>query len=218
MKKNQTIIISCAGMGTRLGIGTTKALVDIDGKPLIIRQLEMLEDYEDIRIIVGYQADKIIEVVKEYRKDVMFAFNNDYMTTGTGASLSKGLLNAREYVVALDGDLLVKPSDLEMILNFNGECIGGCITTTDNPVLMSTNGDKVVSFSREKGEYEWTGLAKIKTNRLVPGEGHVYQMIEPLLPIELKIINTKEIDTMNDYEKALKWFKNNYMEDDEVDG
>ena len=37
---NKTIIISCAGMGTRLGIGMTKALIDIDGKPLIIRQLE----------------------------------------------------------------------------------------------------------------------------------------------------------------------------------
>ncbi|MBO7514279.1 MAG: 2-C-methyl-D-erythritol 4-phosphate cytidylyltransferase, partial [Lachnospiraceae bacterium] len=33
----KTIVISAAGMGTRLGIGTTKALIDIDGKPLIIR-------------------------------------------------------------------------------------------------------------------------------------------------------------------------------------
>ena len=31
-------------MGTRLGIGTTKALVDICGKPLIIRLLESLQN------------------------------------------------------------------------------------------------------------------------------------------------------------------------------
>lgn len=37
-----TVIICCAGMGTRLGIGTTKALIDISGVPLIIRQLELL--------------------------------------------------------------------------------------------------------------------------------------------------------------------------------
>lgn len=38
-KKDITVIICCAGMGTRLGIGTTKALVDIAGEPLIIREL-----------------------------------------------------------------------------------------------------------------------------------------------------------------------------------
>ena len=46
-----TVIICCAGMGTRLGIGTTKALVDICGVPLIIRQLELLKEFDDIRIL-----------------------------------------------------------------------------------------------------------------------------------------------------------------------
>ena len=88
-KENTTVIISCAGMGTRLGIGMPKALVNVDGKPLIIRQLEMLQDCSDVRIIVGFQADKVIETVKSFRKDVMFAFNYDYRTTGTAASFSK---------------------------------------------------------------------------------------------------------------------------------
>ena len=35
-KTDVTVIICCAGMGTRLGIGTTKALVDVGGEPLII--------------------------------------------------------------------------------------------------------------------------------------------------------------------------------------
>ena len=94
-KENTTVIISCAGMGTRLGIGMPKALVNVDGKPLIIRQLEMLQDCSDVRIIVGFQADKVIETVKSFRKDVMFAFNYDYRTTGTAASFSKGLTGAR---------------------------------------------------------------------------------------------------------------------------
>ena len=41
-KKDITVIICCAGMGTRLGIGTTKALVDIAGETLIIRELKLL--------------------------------------------------------------------------------------------------------------------------------------------------------------------------------
>ena len=35
-------------------------------------------------------------------------------------------------------------------------------------------------------------------------------MIEPLLPLDYKLIRLKEIDTPNDYEMAVKWVKNNY--------
>lgn len=207
---NKTIIISCAGMGTRLGIGMTKALVDVDGIPLIIRQLEMLKDCDDIRVVVGYQAEKVMEVVKKYREDVMFCFNYDYKTTGTAASFSKGLVGAREWVVAFDGDLLVHPEDLKMFLEQEEECIGGCIPTTDNPVLMDLENGKVVNFSREHGSLEWTGLALMKSARLVPGSGHVYQMFESHLPIKVMEIRTREIDTVDDYENAVQWIKNGY--------
>lgn len=210
MKNNMTIIISCAGMGTRLGIGTTKALVNVAGKPLIIRQLEQLKEYDDVRIVVGYQAEKVIEVVKNYRDDVSFAFNYEYKTTGTAASFSKGMLGAREFVVAFDGDLLVNPDDLKAFLEQEEECIGGCEPTTDNPVLMTIENGNVVEFSRERGQLEWTGLAKIKTERLMPGDKHVYMMLEPLMPIKVMKIRTKEIDTQNDYENAVRWVQNGY--------
>lgn len=208
MKDNTTIVISVAGMGKRLGIGTTKALIDIDGKPLIIRQLEMLRNYEDIRIVVGYQAEKVIDVVKQFRDDVTFAYNYDYETTGTAASFSKGMEGAKEWVVAFDGDLLVNPEDLEQFLNYDGEVIGGCTPTTDNPVLMTIEDGKVVEFSRDRGGLEWTGLAKIKRDRLVPGDKHVYMMLEPLMPIDVMKIRTKEIDTQHDYDNAINWFRN----------
>ncbi len=210
---NKTIIISCAGMGTRLGIGMTKALIDIDGKPLIIRQLEQLKKYSDIRVVVGYQAEKVMEVVKSYRDDIMFCFNYDYKTTGTAASFSKGLIGAKEWVVAFDGDLLVKPSDLESFLNLNEECVGGCDPTTDNPVLMKINKNgQVTEFSRNHGQLEWTGLALLKKERLVPSDKHVYMMIEPLMPIKVMHISTKEVDTVNDYQKAIEWVRNGYTE------
>lgn len=211
MKK--TIIISCAGMGTRLGIGTTKALIDMDGKPLIGRQLESIPKEFDVRVVVGYQAEKVMEVVKQYRKEVTFAFNHDYKTTGTGASLSKGLIGAEEMIIALDGDLLVHPDDFKNFIENDEECIAGCQPTTDNPVLMTINNNsEVVEFSRERGQLEWTGMAQIKRDRLLPGEGHVYQMLEGLLPIKVMEIRTKEVDTPNDYEQALQWVRNGYQD------
>lgn len=211
--KKKSIIISCAGMGTRLGIGTTKALIDINGKPLIIHQLENLPENLDIRIVVGYQAERVMEVVKEYRKDVTFVFNHEYKTTGTGASFSKGLVGANEVVIALDGDLLVHPEDLHAFLALEHDCIGGCDPTTDNPVLMTIDeNNNVVEFSRERGSLEWTGLVQIEQKKLTPGTGHVYQMLEPVLPIPVMKIRTKEVDTPNDYENALAWVRNGYQD------
>ena len=208
---NTTVIITCAGMGTRLGMGTTKALVELQGKPLIIHQLELLKDFDDVRVVVGYQAQNVIDVVNNYRKDITFCFNYNYQNTGTAASFAKGLLNARDYVIAFDGDLLVHPKDWEQLALMPHEVIGGCIPTTDNPVLMSICDQKVMGFSRQKGELEWTGLAKLVTKHLIAGTGHVYQMLEPLLPLPVLQIRTKEVDTINDYENAVKWLDNNYQ-------
>lgn len=214
MKKNVSIVISAAGMGTRLGLGCTKALVEIEGKTLIERQLEILKDYDDIRVVVGYQAEKVIEVVNSIRKDVTFVFNHDYRNTGTGASFSLGAKYGREYVVALDGDLLVHPDDLIKAIEYEGSCVGGTTPSTDNPWTMPTKMirgvENVVGFSKEEGEYEWTGLAKIRLDQLQPGTGHVFHIIEPLLPLPMIFIRTKEIDTVDDYERAVNWVRNGY--------
>ncbi len=115
--------------------------------------------------------------------------------------------------MTLDGDLLVHPEDMQKVLYAQYECIGGAEPTTDNPVLMTVDKNDCVSlFSREKGDLEWTGLAKIKSSRLKSGTKHVYQMIEPLLPIKVMKIRTREIDTVNDYERAIKWVENGYKD------
>lgn len=213
MQSNKTVIISCAGIGKRLGMGIVKALVDIDGKPLIIRNLELLDECDDIRIVVGYQAEKVIEVVNKYRKDITFVFNHDYLNTGTGASVSLAAKKANEYILTIDGDLLVHPEDMKKILSMDEEFIGGCKPSTDEPVLMQIENGHVTKFSRESGEFEWTGVCLIKSNRLKYGDRHVYQLLEPILPIKHLFLRTKEVDTINDYENAVKWIKNNYSDE-----
>lgn len=207
-----TIIICCAGMGTRLGIGSTKALVNICGKPLIIHQLEQLKKYDDIRIVVGFQAEDVIEVVKKYRKDIMFAFNYEYKSTGPAASLCKGLIGARQYIIAMDGDLLVNPEDFKTFLDYQGECLAASTITSDETVLLTVKDGNAVAFSVKNSNFEWPGLAKLKKERLQEGKGYIYEMIQPLLPIKVTNVRAREIDTPEDYERTIEWVKNGYLD------
>ena len=116
-----SIIICCAGMGTRLGIGTTKALINVYGKSLIERQLELTKDIDDVRVVVGYQAKKVIDKVNSIRKDIMFAFNYEYQTTGEAESLSKAMVGLKEYTLIIDGDLLINKDDFNEVLSYQGE-------------------------------------------------------------------------------------------------
>ncbi len=211
---SRTIIIGCAGMGNRLGLGTTKALIEIEGKPLILYHLQYLDNERDIRVVVGYQAEKVIEVVNSYRKDVLFVFNHDYKTTGTGASVVLASKYASEYILSLDGDLLIHPDDMKMVLECRHEFVGGNSIESDDPWMLQTyeqNGIEMVSaFSKSAGNYEWNGVTQMKASKIIKGTGHVFHLIEPYLPVEFMNIRTREIDTINDYERAIEWVRNGY--------
>lgn len=216
-EKNTTVIICCAGMGTRLGIGTTKALLLLNGKPLIIHLLEQLDNYDDIRIVVGFQAEKIIDRVNEYRGDIMYVFNYDYENTGPAASASKALLGAREYTVILDGDLIIQPDDFKTFLSFPEECVGYSKRGSSEPIYVDVREGRVNSFSKSNTAFEWTGIMKAKTAELVEHNEYVYEMINPLLPMKGLFLRAKDIDTVEDYENAEMWLRNNF-EDMELSG
>lgn len=211
---SRTIIINCAGMGNRLGLGTTKALVEVDGRPLIIRHLEHLKDERDIRVVVGYQAEKVIEAVTAYRKDILFVFNHDFRNTGTGASVALALKYAGEYILSLDGDMLVHPEDMEKILACEHEFVGGNPIASDDPWMLQTyeqDGKEMVSaFSRCMGNYEWNGITQMLSGKMLKGTGHVFHLIEPYLPVPFMELRTREIDTINDYERAAEWVRGGF--------
>lgn len=215
MSFSRTIIISCAGMGNRLGLKTTKALVEIEGKPLIIRHLEMLKDEKDIRVVVGYQAQKVIDVVRSYRDDVVFVFNHKYKETGTGASVALASQYANEYILSLDGDIIVHPDDMKKILLYQEEFVSGNQPDSEDPWMLQTyienNQELVSKFSKNIGNYEWNGITQMKSCKVQHGTGHVFQLIEPYLPIKFMEVRTKEIDTIKDYELAIEWVRNGFV-------
>ena len=203
-----TIIICCAGMGTRLGIGSTKALIDVCGKSLITRQLELIKDFDDVRIVVGYQAGRVIDAVNQIRKDVMYAFNYDYRTTGEGESLSKALVGLRKYTVIIDGDILVNAEDFHKFLEYPDECLGICQINSDEPIYAVVDDNmKVVGLNEEAGTHEFSCVSKLLSERLQPGNRAVYEVLRPLLPVQAVSVRARDIDTPDDYDRMIKWFK-----------
>ncbi|MDE4994540.1 hydrolase, partial [Francisella tularensis subsp. holarctica] len=79
----KSIILSCAGIGSRLGLVKTKALIEINSKSLIDYQLSNFKNIEYIRIVIGYQANEVISAALSIRTDIIFVFNHDYFNTKT---------------------------------------------------------------------------------------------------------------------------------------
>lgn len=213
MTVSKTVIISCAGMGKRLGLGTSKCLVDVAGESLIMRNLRMLDAVDDVRVVVGFQAERVMDAVNAYRRDVTFVFNHDFAHTNTGDSVRLAAEYANEYILTIDGDLLLHPEDMCKIVEADGEFVGVTAPGTDNPVLCDIGGTDVLGFSRDHGQYEWTGVTQVRAEKVLRGGGHTYQLIEPYLPMPYMYLRTKEIDTPDDYARAVRWVKGGYSDE-----
>ncbi len=200
MSSAKSVVISCAGFGSRLGLSTTKALLKIGGMSLIGWQLQLFRDVEDVRVVVGFQANDVIREVNKFRRDVIFVFNHNYFETNTGASFYLGARDGYEYALEYDGDLLVHPDDMQRLLNSDGEWIAYADKLSEDGVYVKTDEQgRVLKFSRNEGDYEWTGPCCIKKDRLSFTSGHVYNQLEPYLPMKGIKIRACDIDTVEDY-------------------
>jgi HAD superfamily phosphoserine phosphatase-like hydrolase len=203
--QGKSLVISCAGVGSRLGLGQTKSLIKIHGQSILHHQLDAFQEVEDVRIVVGFQAQELIQEALQKRRDVVFAFNHDYFNTRTAASLYLGARHAYSHIIAWDGDLLVHPEDVPRCLEADHEYAGCSALSTDDSVFVRLNSnDEVTSFSRESGDLEWSGPALLLKHRLHFTSGHVYNQIESFLPIKALKIRAKDIDTYEDYQSALR--------------
>ena len=198
-----SLVLSCAGIGSRLGINQAKSLIVLNGKPLIAYQMKQFSAIIDVRIVVGFQAFDVIKTVLMLRRDVIFVFNHDYFHTGTGMSFYLGSRYSHEFAIAWDGDLLVHPDDVAACLHPTGEYVGCSALISDQPVYIAWNEEGWVNgFSTELGEREWSGPACLRSEKLQPAPAHVYHLILERLPLPALDIRAADIDTHQDYLRA----------------
>ena len=212
MQNVKHAIISAAGLGSRLGLNIPKCLIEINGKPLIEYQLELLKDVEDVRIVVGFMEHKVIDCVRKLRNDVVFVRNPDYKTTSNAYSVHLGTKDLKEPFIIIDGDLLIEKNSFDAFLkrcDGSGSIIGITQAKTEDAVFVTVDKkeEKLIKFHRiPKGDYEWTGIAYLKNIPINASEKYVFNEIEPHLPLAYHNIVCYEIDTPDDLDLAINNF------------
>ncbi|HSQ97625.1 MAG TPA: NTP transferase domain-containing protein [Rickettsiales bacterium] len=206
-------IISCAGLGSRLGLNIPKCLVDIGGKKMLERQLNLLKNIKDIRIVVGFKEMEVINFAKSIRKDITFVRNPNYATTSNSYSIYLATNNLKEPHIIIDGDLIIEKSTFNNFLKQcgNKNLVGVTKTKTEDAVFVKTDNNLIIeSFSRtEKDKYEWCGIAYLYDIKIPKDQGYVFKELEKKLPLQAINIQCFEVDTPIDLNNAIKSINNN---------
>lgn len=178
-------VILAAGQGTRLRPLTDdkpKCLVELAGRSLLARQIEVLErcGVTDIEVVTGYRADQIEAL------GVATSHNPRFDHTNMVESLfaARSFIEREGDLVIAYGDIVYEPKNLEALLATDDE-IALMIDLEwrrlwslrlDNPLddaetlmmdaegYVTELGKKPESYDRIQGQY--TGLIKIRADKL----------------------------------------------------
>jgi choline kinase len=176
-------IILAAGCGLRLNQHTKdipKALLDLNGKSILERQISLLREYgvNEIFVVTGYKREKYV------LKDIEYIFNPRYSETEQLASMMVARANIEDDVLVIFGDILFDSQILQQILASNDDIAmaidlnweksyneGLCNShPLDEPVLI--NQKKVLRISYKQTDTmienqtvgEFLGVIKLSAN------------------------------------------------------
>ena len=202
-------VISAAGLGSRLGLGIPKCMVEVGGKTVIQRQIELLWQIPILRVVVGFEGDAVVDHVSQIRPDAVLVRNSRFRHTSNAHSLFLGSHDLQSGFLTLDGDVVIPDGQLEAFVGLivPGESLlGVCSTRTEHPVGAQFDPESgVVSAlgGRPGLDHEWTGIAYLDGISFDDNEhAYVFEVLGDHLPMSGAIIECFEIDTPGDLEAA----------------
>ena len=224
-------VILAAGKGSRLGAladGLPKCLLQIGGRALVRRQLDVLAEagVSPVLLVVGYAADLVRESVGQAAEYVL---NPRYEATNSLASfvLAKDWMNGP--LILMNSDVLFDPEVLDDLLKAGEDSLaydsssGGAL----EHMKVAVRGGKVVDLSKElpkeQAAGENVGILYLSegTARAVIAKGEelltagrskaflaeaVKAVLSdrPLKAVDVKGLSWTEIDTPSDLDHARK--------------
>jgi L-glutamine-phosphate cytidylyltransferase len=148
-------IIIAAGIGSRLGDLTKdlpKPLIDINGKSILERQIELFKKFgiNEIFIVTGYKNNKI------KFSDINCVYNSEYQQTEQIGSLMKARNEISGDVIISFGDILFEEKILEELLE-----------NKDDFVLVSDPNWKKSYESRPDNPPTQSDFIALKNNKII---------------------------------------------------
>ena len=164
----QTVILA-AGRGARLGdrAAYPKVLLEFDGKSLLQRHLELLEQAGagPVTLVVGYRREAIeAELARIGRAHAVSLVDNPHWRQGSAVSLDRAhaVLRSGDPVLLMDADVLYDRRLLERLLRSahdNVLLLDRAIEPGDEPVRICVRGEsRIVDFAkRPEVAGDWHG-------------------------------------------------------------
>lgn len=172
-------IMLAAGVGSRLygdtGGQPPKSLLEIGGKTLMQRHIEILEDlgFSGMTLVVGYRSDEIMAEAKAAGGDFVSFVHNPDFRRGTVVSLwhARDVLRSSDPVVFMDADVLYHASligRLKDTAHDNCFLYDTAFEHGDEPVKLCLKDGEPVEFGKQvlvEGPFdsvgEWPGFLKL---------------------------------------------------------
>ncbi len=216
MKK--TVIIAAAGIGSRLGAGIPKCLVEVRGHAIFEYQLKALAWADEVRMVVGYKADEVMQKVSAVNSNVVFIHNRNFQSTNLRQSYFLGASGVSGKALFLDGDTIIgwKASRLlHQACEAGKDYIAVAKTRTKNPIYAGVEDEKVRWFSYDRcSKYELANAAFLAVDKLKYENTLFYVQLEEYLPTTALLMEGLEVDTPEDLQDAEKTITSNWEEYD----
>jgi choline kinase len=204
-------VIAAAGLGSRIGLGMPKCMIEIEGTTILTRLIASLRMHVSvIHLVIGYREEMVIKYCATYHRDVVLVRNPHFLTTNTAHSLSMGAQHLSGKTLYLDGDLLIAPESLGKFLSAARKreiLVGVTDAKSENAVFVhgGKNGDSVSisGFSRNnKSKLEWANVLVAPNNLLRGAQGYVFERLTEHLPLDGHMLTLAEVDTFDDLSAA----------------
>lgn len=179
-KKCKTIIL-CGGKGTRLkdlGKQLPKALVQLDGRPILYHKLcqNIQQGFSDIVLAIGYQGDKIVSACEEMGLNINVEFSDSGLEAGMLRRIHDTHSLFKDRVIVTYGDTISNLS-LQELIDFHVQK-KGLITIVSAPIqspfgLINMDDEKQVQALEEKPVlyyYIGTFIMEKKALEIIPEE------------------------------------------------
>jgi choline kinase len=210
--KLKTAVILAAGRGTRLEKMTDfipKCLIEVGGNSLLERMLTQLEaiEIQTVVIVVGYQADKIIQKIGHTYGDlkIIYVQNEQWETTNNVLSLYLATDYLKTPFLLLESDLIFESSALESFTSNNSMAVEQFKNFMDGTVVSLSDLNNVIQIYLKSSVDRPTDLGKLyKTVNIYSFVGSDFKNF--IVPILKELLDEGRLDVYYElaFERALQ--------------